>query len=188
MQDEVAKLLGVSGKQGEARNDGESASMAADTAAELGFVPRGKEMERTRERDEEIGEREGFVVASLSPPMEHGNGGDSRRGSTAFAGDSEQLGGWERPDEWDPLVSGPVREMGCWAAVGCGCYAEEKRKSWAAAQFVIFFDRSNFLVCFKVLRASFTCLRNQMWFKYFGNSPESSRHIGETPHVFVLKF
>jgi hypothetical protein len=38
MQDEVAKLLGVSGKQGEARNDGESASMAADTAAELGFV------------------------------------------------------------------------------------------------------------------------------------------------------
>ena len=58
-------------------------------------------------------------MASLSSPMEHGNGGDSRRGSTAFAGDSEQLGGWERPDEWDPLVSGPVRGEGCGLLLGC---------------------------------------------------------------------
>ena len=48
-------------------------------AAELGFHgARAGEHERASKRDEEIGEREGFVVACLSSPMGDGNGGDSR--------------------------------------------------------------------------------------------------------------
>ena len=75
-----AELVGTSVELGETRNNGEMTAMAA---AELGFHgARAREHERASERDEEIGEREGFVVASLSPPMEHGNGGDSRRRST----------------------------------------------------------------------------------------------------------
>ena len=81
------------------------------------------------------------------------NGARQWRGFAASiddgAWDTQQLGGWGRPDEWDPLVSGPVRGEGCGLLLGCGCCAREregKERRWAAAQLCIFFVTTKFLV------------------------------------------
>ena len=103
--------------------------------------------------------------------------------------DSEQLGGWGRTDEWDPLVSGPERWDGLWAVAGLRLLrARERREKEAGLRpSCYFFDRSNFLVLFQLLRAILQPFGVSKIFEELGKIVSGLPNILEGPHVFVLK-